>query len=236
MLSTARVFLGVVGDEFYFANLYVGDECDNYFLVDVKEYSLQGVLAKEKLSIISQALSVLNWHQTHQYCGACGSKTVLTNHGWQRNCLNCNREHFPRVDSVAIMLVTNGEYCLLGAGHNFADKHYSCLAGFMEPGETIEAAAARELYEEAGISGEPAEYLISQPWPFPYSLMIGVHIKTSQHAIVMEKKELRDLIWVHKNEIILALKGDSDMGFYLPPKTALARTLLKYWVAADDEA
>src|SRR5262249_12589798 len=148
------------------------------------------------------------------------------------DCGSCGKQHFPRIDPVVIMLVTFKDHCLLGSGRDFkVHQRYSCLAGFMEPGETPEDAARRELFEEAGIVACKVEYMFSQPWPFPSSLMIGVHITAESMDIKMNEKELVGLKWVAKTEIQAVLNGATDRGFNLPPRVAIARNLLEVWCA-----
>ncbi|PHQ81548.1 MAG: NAD(+) diphosphatase [Coxiella sp. (in: Bacteria)] len=225
-----RIFLGAKGNDYYFALSLSDFNHEAYSLFNAKEYAMRHVRPDDEMGVIGQAISILNWNKRHTFCGQCGGLTQSTCNGWRRDCLHCNVQHFPRVDSVVIMLVTRGDCCLLGSGTDFSDKRYSCLAGFMEPGETIEAAAARELYEEAGIQGGVARYMTSQPWPFPYSLMIGVHIETNQETITLDKEELKDAQWVRKSDVKAVLGGDTSRGFTLPPDVAIAHTLLMHWV------
>ncbi len=152
------------------------------------------------------------------------------NGGWRRDCVICKKEHFPRVDSAVIMLVTFGEYCLLGRGVSFKEGRYSCLAGYVESGETFEGAAKRELFEEAGIEGYDVEYLFSQPWPFPSTLMVGMRMKAKTQELTLDKNEIADAIWVHKDEVRAVLNGKDDSVFSIPLKIAIARNILEVWV------
>ncbi len=129
-----------------------------------------------------------------------------------------------------MMLVTYEDYCLVGRGVNFAPNRYSCLAGFMESGESIEDAARRELYEEAGVIGEDVEYMMCQPWPFPNTLMIGVHVKAKSKKLKIDPHEIADAKWVHKEDVKAILEGDERHGILMPRKIAISRNLLETWV------
>jgi len=219
------------------------DKDINYFAIDIskkiskdlikipiRDFAGSEFLPQEQLGIIAQGSAVLNWHKAHQYCSSCGKPTVMTHAGWRRDCLTCKQQHFPRIDPVIIMLVTFKDYCLLGRGVNFQKDRYSCLAGFMESGETIEDASRRELYEEVGIIGLEVKYKMSQPWPFPSTLMIGVHVEAKSQELHIDTHEIADAKWVHKDDIKAILNGDESFGFSLPTKIAVARNLLEEWV------
>ncbi len=180
--------------------------------------------------IFAQAAAVLNWHKSHTHCACCGIQTQITHSGWRRDCKTCGVQHFPRTDPVVIMLVTYKDECLLGRGHHFEENRYSCLAGFVESGETLEAAAKRELFEEAGIIGGETNYIMSQPWPFPSNLMVGMHIQAKAQNLTIDTIEIADAIWVKKSAIKRALEGDTSLAFTLPPNIAIARNLLEFWV------
>lgn len=213
----------------------------NYFVVNqqanstlqsmpLREFANSSFLEENKLGILAQAACVLNWHESHVYCTSCGGETVMSHAGWRRDCLVCKKQHFPKVEPVVIMNVTHGDYCLLGNGVRFKENRYSCLAGFMESGESIEDAARRELYEEAGVIGLEVEYKMSQPWPFPSTLMIGLHVKAKDKKLSIDTYELNDAKWVHKDDIKAILDGDNSFGISLPNKIAIARNLLEIWV------
>lgn len=196
----------------------------------IRDFVKHNFLEEKRLGIIAQAACLLNWHESHQYCSSCGGETLISFVGWRRDCQDCHKQHFPEVEPVVIMNVTYGDYCLLGNGIRFNQTRYSCLAGFMESGESIEDAARRELYEEAGVIGLEVEYKMSQPWPFPSTLMIGLHVKAKDKKLTIDYHELNDAKWVHKNDVKAILSGDESFGFTLPEKIAIARNLLEVWI------
>ena len=146
---------------------------DDLELVDLRTIAVQGLVSAQALAILGQAKAILHWHARHGHCANCGAPTRIAAAGWRRECDACKAQHFPRTDPVVIMLAVDGEQCLLGRQARFPKGMYSCLAGFLEPGETIEEAVRREIHEEAGIDCGEVAYVASQPWPFPSSLMIG---------------------------------------------------------------
>jgi NAD+ diphosphatase len=236
LLSEALcVFLGGL-DGVHYYTLGVTDEYlevlsgEGVELIDIRSFVRTKVLHDEQLGILAEANSLLSWHGNHGFCARCGSQSQVTHGGWRRDCPVCQTEHFPRTDPVVIMLVTYGDQCLLGRGHDFDEKRFSCLAGFMEPGETIAQAARRELWEEAGVKGGQVDYLSDQPWPFPSNLMIGVHVEAQNQQLNIDNHELAELIWVSKADVKAVLQGDKDKSFLLPPSVAIARNLLESWV------
>ena len=203
-------------------------------------WQAMATLGAEELATYGGARSVVDWHARHRFCARCGSPTSLAKGGWQRNCMSdsCNTEHFPRVDPVTIMLVEqandSGGNILLGRQPRFPAGSYSALAGFVEPGETIEEAVAREVFEEAGVRARDVTYVMSQPWPFPSSLMIGCHAFADDPAIVVDTNELEDARWFTRAEVEDAVQAARDGGqgaaFVAPPRTAVAHHLLQWWV------
>ena len=175
------------------------------------------------------ALSLANWHRRHGHCSVCGTPTDPNRGGWSRICPNCGAEHYPRADPVVIMLAEHDGRLLLGRQPQYPEGRYSALAGFVEPGESIEFAIARELREEAGIDVRDVRYLCSQPWPFPSSLMIGAHAMAVDERLTIDKNELDDARWFSRDDVLAALAGDSAAPFQPPPKWAIARTLLNRW-------
>lgn len=224
------ILLGNFEGKTYFSATLKSDLKDNLTKISLRDFVDLDFLDENKFGILAQGASVLNWHESHQFCSTCGNKTRVVNGGWRRDCISCKKEHFPRVDSAVIMLVTFGEYCLLGRGVNFKERRYSCLAGYVESGETFEGAAARELFEEAGIEAYDIEYLFSQPWPFPSTLMVGMRMKARTQELTLDKNEIEDAFWVHKNEVRDVLNGKEDSIFSIPRNIAIARNLLEVWV------
>ena len=191
-----------------------------------------GVLAEDEAPLFAAALSLAWWHSRHLFCANCGASTEIERGGWSRRCPECTAQHFPRVDPVVIMLAEHGGRLLLGRQPQYPPGRYSALAGFLEPGESIEAAVARELHEEAGITITDVTYVASQPWPFPSSLMIGCHARALGQELTIDRTELDDARWFTREEIAAALAGDPDATFQPPPRFAIARTLLEHWLAA----
>ena len=173
---------------------------------------------------------LLEWHRTHGYCATCGAASNMAMAGWQRNCPACNRSHFPRTDPVVIMLITHGNKVLMGRSHAWPEGMYSLLAGFVEPGETLEAAVRREVFEESGIRVGQVGYLASQPWPFPASLMFGCAGEALNEDIVIDPKEIEDALWVSREEMLDVFEGVHPE---IKParKGAIAHFLLENWLA-----
>jgi NAD+ diphosphatase len=181
------------------------------------------------------ARSLVDWHARHGFCPRCGSATDVFRAGWGRICPNCGAEHFPRVDPVVIMLAQHGHgeqaRVLVGRQPAFPPGRYSALAGFLEPGESIEEAVARELHEEAGVRVHSIRYVASQPWPFPSQVMIACIGLTDDDALTIDHAELEDAKWVSRGEVAAALAGDPNAPFLPPPSYAIAHTLFARWVA-----
>jgi NAD+ diphosphatase len=182
--------------------------------------------------LFAAALSLAAWHARHRYCANSGHPSEVVRGGWSRRCPGCGAEHFPRVDPVVIMLAEHGGKLLLGRQPHYPPGRYSALAGFLEVGENIEAAVARELFEEAGIRVRNVRYLASQPWPFPSSLMIGCQAEAEDSALKIDTAELEDARWFTREEVASALSDEADAPFQAPPRAAIARTLLERWLAA----
>jgi NAD+ diphosphatase len=192
-------------------------------------------LSGEDLATYGGARSMVDWHARHRFCARCGAPTKLAKGGWQRNCDACKAEHFPRVDPVTIMLVQHEDNLLLGRQPRFPAGNFSALAGFVEPGETIEEAVAREVFEEAGVRARDVTYIMSQPWPFPSSLMIGCLAHTDDPAVTIDKNELDDARWFTRGQVVEAMQaakaGGRGEAFGAPPPFAVAHHLLNWWVA-----
>jgi NAD+ diphosphatase len=193
--------------------------------------SALALLGPDDAPLFAAALSLANWHLRHGFCSVCGSPSSIFRGGWARRCVACGGEHYPRTDPVVIMLATFEDRLLLGRQPQYPLGRYSALAGFVEPGETIEAAVARELGEEAGIAVTDVRYLASQPWPFPSSLMIGCTATALSETLTIDHDELDDARWFTRAEVTAALAGDPSAPFIAPPPFAIARTLLDHWIA-----
>ncbi|MCV2867637.1 NAD(+) diphosphatase [Defluviimonas sp. WL0002] len=176
------------------------------------------------------AKAVIGWLHSHRFCSSCGAESAVAMAGWQRICGSCGAHHFPRTDPVVIMLITRGNRVLLGRSPGWPEGMYSCLAGFMEPGETLEAAVRREVFEEAGIRVGSVRYLASQPWPYPSSLMIGTAGEALDEAITLDPVELESARWVSREDMALAFAGEHPE-IRAPRRGAIAGFLLKNWLA-----
>ncbi|MEM6908311.1 MAG: NAD(+) diphosphatase [Pseudomonadota bacterium] len=189
-------------------------------------------LSPPDLAIYGGARSLVDWHARHQFCARCGAPTKITKGGWQRHCDNCGADHFPRTDPVTIMLVENADRLLLGRQPRFPPRSFSALAGFVEPGETIEEAVAREVWEEAGLRVRDVEYIATQPWPFPSQLMIGCYSQTDETDITLDVEELEEARWFTRDEVehAMATIGSDEGPFNAPPPAAIAHSLLKWWL------
>lgn len=183
-----------------------------------------------ELGVIARGL--IEWHRTHPFCPRCGGRSQPVNAGWQRRCTGCGAVHFPRTDPVVIMLITHGNSVLMGRSHGWPEGMYSLLAGFVEPGETVEAAVRREVAEEAGVRVGQVGYLASQPWPFPASLMIGCRGQALSRALAVDPVELDDAKWVSREEMMAALDGSNPA---LRPARAgsIAHFLITNWLRGE---
>lgn len=191
---------------------------------------LLSCLPASDAALYAGARSVIDWHYRHRFCANCGSPTALFRAGWGRRCPQCESEHFPRVDPVVIMLAEHRGRVLLGRQPIFPPRFYSALAGFVEPGESLEEAVRRELFEEVGVRGTAVRYVLSQPWPFPSSLMIGCIAEVTSDALRIDGGELEDAMWVSRAEAQAALDTNPGAAFVAPPPVALACSLLETWI------
>lgn len=201
--------------------------------LDLRSIAVQGLVEAEHLPPLAEAKALLNWHARHRFCANCGAPTQLTQGGWRRDCPACKAEHFPRTDPVVIMLVTDGDRCVLGRAARFVPNMWSCLAGFIEPGESIEDAVRREVREEVGIACGRVRYFASQPWPFPTSLMIGCHAEARSTEIIVDRGELEDARWFDRAEAAAMLMRRHPQGLSTPPPVAIAHHIIRAWV--EDE-
>jgi NAD+ diphosphatase len=197
--------------------------------IDYRSAYTQGLLDAEGLGELAQGASLLAWHASHRFCGRCGQPTRMRAGGYKRLCGGCGAELFPRTDPVAIMLTVTMEKCLLGRGRHFLPGMYSALAGFIEPGETIENAVRRETFEEAGIRLGRVVYHASQPWPFPYSLMIGCFGEPLDDEVRADQNELEDCRWFQRDEVAAMLERTHPDGLVVPPPGAIAHHLIRAW-------
>ncbi len=199
-------------------------------ITDLRSIAVQGLVAAEHLPPLAEAKALLAWHARHSHCPNCGARTELVQAGWRRDCPSCKAEHFPRTDPVVIMLAIAGERCVLGRSPRFAPTMWSCLAGFAEPGESIEEAVRREVLEEVGIACGRVKYFASQPWPFPSSIMIGCHAEALSDTIVVDRDELEDARWFERDELAAMLKRRHPQGLTTPPPVAIAHHIIRSFV------
>lgn len=233
------IFLGLDGDRAVFAlDISAANE-------PAKEGPLAGLgffrdaraagqmVSIKEAAIIAQAKALIDWHQRHGFCPKCGAPTRLMDAGYRRLCDKCNSEHFPRVDPVVIMLATDGDACLVGRGKLFPQGMFSALAGFIEPGETIEEAVRRELMEEASVKVGEVSYWATQPWPFPSSLMIGCFAKATSRDVKVDQSELAEVRWIERKVARELIQGKRVDGIMVPPPIAIAHHLIKAFALGE---
>ncbi|MDE1149320.1 MAG: NAD(+) diphosphatase [Azospirillaceae bacterium] len=236
--GAAPAFLGVEGEIAYFAVDLSGLEEGHPDLLGLgtptELRTLAHLVDRPTASLFAYARGLLFWHQRHRFCGVCGSVTEVVEGGHVRRCTNpaCATMHFPRTDPAVIMLVHDGDRVLLGRQSRFAAGMYSTLAGFVEPGESLEEAVAREVMEEAGVSVTDVRYQSSQPWPFPSSLMLGFHARALSTEVKVDLDELEDARWFTRDEVAAAAakRSPPDGSFRLPGPDSIARRLIEDWL------
>jgi NAD+ diphosphatase len=225
------VFLGLSGDRGCFAEVPAAGSTAP---ANPRLWQALASLSGEELATYGAARSMIDWHARHKFCARCGTPTRIAKGGWQRNCDSCKAEHFPRVDPVTIMLVQHEDNLLLGRQPRFPAGNFSALAGFVEPGETIEEAVQREVFEEAGVRARDVTYVMSQPWPFPSSMMIGCIAYADDPALTIDASELEDARWFTRAEVTEAMEatinGGRGQAFHAPPRFAVAHHLMKWWI------
>lgn len=225
------VFLGMLDGKAHFAPV-PGEGADGPAYAMPRAWQLMTQLSPPDLAIYGGGRSLADWHARHRFCARCGAPTRLVKGGWQRHCEGCGADHFPRTDPVTIMLVEHDGKLLLGRQPRFPPKMYSALAGFVEPGETIEEAVAREIHEEAGVRVRDVQYIASQPWPFPSQLMIGCTSIADDPALTIDTTELEDARWFTRTELEAARaagEAGTDL-LYFPRPFAIAHHLVCWWL------
>jgi NAD+ diphosphatase len=206
---------------------------EKFLVTDLRSIAVNGLVDSEHLPPLAQAKALLGWHVRHRFCPNCGTRSTPADGGWRRDCPACNAQHFPRTDPVVIMLPVSAGCCVLGRSHRFQRGMWSCLAGFVEPGEAIEEAVRRETHEEAGIVCGRVSYFASQPWPFPSSLMIGCHAVALSREIVIDRAELDDARWFERDEVAMMLLQRHPDGLTTPPEFAIAYHIIRAWVEGE---
>jgi NAD+ diphosphatase len=233
--DAACIFLGLDGDRAHFALdiSAAADPAREGPLASLGQFrdlrAVAPLLPAEEIAILGQAKALIDWHQRHGFCPRCGTHTHIMDAGYRRLCLHCGAEHFPRTDPVVIMLAYAGDDCLVGRGHQFQPEMFSALAGYVEPGETIEEAVRREILEETVIRTGRVTYYATQPWPFPSSLMIGCFAEALSREIVLDTKELAAARWLDRATARALLSGATIDGIRIPPPLAIAHHLIREW-------
>jgi NAD+ diphosphatase len=233
--ATPRRFLGVIDDVPYFAATVEPDHDDTW--QTLREF---GAVADDlDAALVTSAIALEQWHQRHTHCPLCGASTVETQAGWTRTCTVDGSQHFPRTDPAVIMLVHDGgERTLLGRGHQWNAGRFSTLAGFVEPGESLEAAVAREVYEEVGVGVTDIEYVASQPWPFPASLMVGFTARLDgDPSLTLDPVEMAEAAWFTRAEVLAARAWTDGTGpepdarlHGISPYLSISRYLIDRWL------
>jgi NAD+ diphosphatase len=235
------IFLGIDAGRAHFAVDATGAEIgSNADAENVDVRTLAPLIPATEAAILAEARSLIDWHNRHRFCAQCGTPTDVSSAGWTRRCPNCRASHYPRSDPVTIMLVVRGERALLGRNKRRPGQRFSCLAGFMEPGETPEEAVRREVKEESGIRVGRVKYLAAQPWPFPSTLMMGFLAEGISEDITIDPEELAEARWFERDEIramvARAASGDDDPAqVSLPQPLAIAHHLCRRWSNGLDE-
>jgi NAD+ diphosphatase len=235
-------FLGIAeGCAHFVLDVTSADQPPDPAVENIDVRTLAPLIAGPEAAILAEARSVVDWHARHRFCAQCGTPSEVASGGWARHCPSCKAHHFPRVDPVVIMLAVKGERALLGRGHRRPGARFSCLAGYMEPGETLEDAVRREVREESGIRCGRIRYLASQPWPFPSTLMIGFLAEALSEEITVDPEELVEARWFERHEIrdmvTRAAAGDPDPATTvpsLPGPVAVAHQICRRWANGID--
>ena len=225
------VFLGLLDERACFAAVPGEGETGPAYANPAIWTAMQ-VLSPPDLALYGAARSLVDWHARHRFCARCGAATKVAKGGWQRDCGSCQAQHFPRTDPVTIMLVEHDDHLLLGRQPRFPPRVFSALAGFVEPGETIEEAVAREVFEEAGVRVRDVSYVASQPWPFPSQLMIGCHSHADDPALAVDFSEIEEARWFSRGELEAARAAGSEgtAEIIFPRPFAIAHHLVNWWL------
>lgn len=224
------VFLGLLEGEALFGAVPPMGDADPAYARQ-QTFAAIARLGLDDLALYGGARSLLDWHARHRFCAQCGQPTQIAKGGWQRDCPACKASHFPRTDPVTIMLVEHSGRLLMGRNSRFPERRYSALAGFIEPGETIEEAVAREVLEEAGVRVREVRYVMNQPWPFPSQLMIGCHCMAEDDTLTIDYTELADACWFTRAEVAEAMEKLEDSPTFIPPPPiAVAWHLIDWWL------
>ena len=236
------IFLGMQGDQAWFARAEDGVDAVSGTEAAFTQAGVIGGRADLRTAaaqwsafeatVFAQARAVLHWQHRHRHCGACGGALTFRRGGWEGHCAACGLSHYPRTDPAVIVAVTDGERLLLGRQASWPARRYSTLAGFVEPGETLEQTVAREVMEESGVRVRASRYLASQPWPFPSSLMLGF-IAEAEPDPPQANEELEDARWFSRDEVGAALRGETrDEGLLLSPSISISRWLIECWFSS----
>ncbi|MDQ0511957.1 NAD(+) diphosphatase [Ancylobacter amanitiformis] len=216
------------------ASLAALAEAPDLRVTDLRSVAVGEWVSAEELGELATAKAMIAWHARRTFCSNCAHRLHVAEGGWRRECPECGAQHFPRTDPVVIMLTHDGDNCLLGRSPRFAPGMWSCLAGFVEPGETFEEAVRRETMEEAGIRTGAVRYVASQPWPFPMSVMIGTHAQALSREITIDANELEAARWFSRKEAKLLLTRTHPDGLIAPPRMAIAHHLIRAFVEGRD--
>ena len=237
--GTSPILLGLRERRAYFALDASGREDARDGTVTDDARSVAAAIPGGEAAILGEARALVDWHARHRFCARCGTVSRAASGGWMRRCPNCEAHHFPRVDPVVIMLAIDGERCLLGRNRRRAGARFSCLAGFMEPGETPEEAVRREILEESGIRTGRVRYLGAQPWPFPSCLMMGFLAEALSEEITVDPDELAEARWFHRDEVraMVARSLSDDPAPVLPslpPPLAIGHQICRRWAVVGE--
>ena len=229
-IDVDRFFLGLVAGDAHFAVAPTGDHEQRTGWAGLREVGAD--LSDEDAGLLVTAVALSNWHATHRRCPRCGTPTDLVSAGWMRRCPADESQHFPRTDPAVIALVIDGgDRALLGRQVTWPEHFFSTLAGFVESGESAEDAVRREVFEESGVRVDEIQYLGSQPWPFPASLMLGYHASAVPGAkVVVDGREIAEAHWFSRDELVSACQ---DGRVRLPSRVSIARRLIERWFGTE---